>query len=163
MTRQDVLDILRENIRDDYGEARCDRLGLPQLAVDNATSESLRAFMEIHEEISRRVDSSHFRTRYIGIATSTGGYGVSYYRDPIISKAANRNNREIQAICLPTKQQWRGIIEVYFSGHDEVPVESTDILNVGTRAGQPVFHVRNSPTAQFVRQTIEAFGQSSLS
>ncbi len=160
--RQTVLDILRDNIRDDYSEARHDRRVLPRQAVDNASPESLRAFAEIHEEISRLVDPSHIRTRYIGIGTSTGGYGVSYYRNPVISKATNRTNTEIQAVCLPTKPQWQGVLEVYFSGHAQAPVESTDIQIVGTRAGQPVFHVRNAPTLRFVMQTIDAFRRSSI-
>ena len=160
--RLDVLRILRDNIRDDYSEARRDRRVLPRRAVDNATSESLRAFLQIHEELSQLIDTSHIRTRYIGVGTSTGGYGVSYYRNPIISKAANRTNEEIQAVCLPTKPQWRGILEVYFSGHDESPVQSPDTQVVGTRAGQPVFHVRNALTPRFVRQTINAFRRSSL-
>ena len=160
--RHAVLDILRDNIRDDCGEARPDRRALPRQAVDNATAESLRAFAEIHERLSHLVDPSHIRTRYIGVGTSTGGYGISYYRNPIISKATNRTNAEIQAVCLPTKLHWQGILEVYFSGHDEAPVESTDIQIVGTRAGQPVFHVRNVPTPRFVRQTIDAFRRSSI-
>ena len=160
--RQFVLSILRDNIRDDYAEARPDRQCLLLQAVDTATSESLQAFADIHEELSRLVGPSHIRTRYIGVGTSTGGYGVSYYQYPIISKAANRSNKEVQAVCLPTKPAWRGIIEVYFSGHDEVPVEATDVQNVGTRAGHPVFHVRHAPTRRFVRQTINAFRNSSL-
>ena len=165
MTRREqqaVLNILRDNIRDDYGEARPDRRVLPRQAVDNATPESLRAFVEIHEELAQLVDPSHIRTRYIGVGTSTGGYGISYYRDPVISRATNRTNREIQAVGLPTKPQWQGTLEVYFSGHDEPPVQSTDTQMVGTRAGRPVFHVRNAPTSQFVRQTIDAFRRSSI-
>ena len=161
--RKDVLDLLRDNIRDDYREAGPDVRDLPQQAVDTATPESLRAFLEIHEELSRLVDRRHIRTRYTSVATSTGGYGISYYRDPIISKATNQSNKEIQAVCLPTKPQWRGVLEVYFCGHDELPVESTDVQIVDTRAGQPVFRVRNAPTSRFVRQTIYAFRQSSLS
>lgn len=160
--RHAVLDILRDNIRDDYSEARPDRRALPRQAVGNATAESLRAFAEIYEVLSHLVDPSHIRTRYIGVATSTGGYGVSYYRNPIISKATNRANTEIQAVCLPTKPQWQGILEVYYCGHDESPVESTDIQIVGTRAGQPVFRVRNEPTPRFVRQTIDALRRSSI-
>ena len=160
--RHAVLDILRDNIRDDYGEARPGRQALPRQAVDNATTESLRAFLEIHEELLKLVGPSHIRTRYIGVRTSTGGYGLSYYRNPIISKATNRTNTEIQAVCLPTKPQWQGILDVYFCGHDQTPVESTDIQIVGTRAGQPVFHVRNAPTPRFVRQTIDAFRRSSI-
>ena len=160
--RPAVLGMLRDNIRDDYGEARPDRQALARQAVDNATTESLRAFLEIHEELSQLVGPSHIRTRYIGVGTSTGGYGLSYYRNPIISKATNRTNTEIQAICLPTKPQWQGILEVYFSGHREAPVESTDVQTVGTRAGQSVFHVRNEPTPRFVRQTVDAFRRSSI-
>ena len=160
--RQFVLSILRDNIRDDYAESRPDRLILPRQAVDTATSESLQAFADIHQELSRLVDPSHIRTRYTGVRTATGGFGFSCYQYPIISKAANRSNKEIQAVCLPTKPVWRGIMEVYFSGHDEVPVEATDVQNVGTRAGHPVFQVRHAPTRRFVRQTIDAFRNSSL-
>lgn len=88
-----MLDILRDNIRDDYGESRCDRMVLPEQAVDNATPESLRAFLQIHEELTQLVDRSHIRTRYTGPVTPTGDYGLSYYRSPIISKAANRTNQ----------------------------------------------------------------------
>ena len=159
--QQTVLDILGDNIRDDYSEANGDRRDLARQAVDNASEESLHAFVKIHEELSRLVGSSHIRTRYTH-GTSTGGYGVSYYRDPIISKATNRTNTEIQTVCLPTKRRWRGVLEVYFSGHAQAPVESTDIKTVGRRAGQPVYRVRNAPTAQFASQTIEAFRRSSI-
>lgn len=159
--QQTVLDILRDNIRNDYSEARGNRTDLPRQAVDNATEESLRAFAEIHEELSHLVDPIHIRTRYTD-RTSTGGYGVSYYRNPIIDKATNRTNTEIQTVCLPTKPKWQGVLEVYFSGHAQAPVESTDIKTVGCRAGQPVYRVRSAPTPQFVRQTIDAFRRSSL-
>ena len=159
--QQTVLDILSDNIRHDYSEARDDRRDLARQAVDNATEESLRAFAKIHEELSRLVGPSHIRTRYTH-ATSTGGYGVSYYRDPIISKATNRTNAEIQTVCLPTNPRWRGVLEVYFSGHAQAPVQATHIETVGCRAGQPVYRVRNAPTAQFVSQTIDAFKRSSI-
>ncbi len=159
--RQMALDILCDNIRGDYSEARDDRRALPRQAVDNASVESLRAFAEIHEEFSRLVGPSHIRTRYTD-QTATGGYGVSYYRDPIISKKTNRTNLEIQTICLPTKPKWRGVLEVYFSGHAQAPVESADIETKGRRAGQPVYRVRNAPTPQFVSQIIDAFGRSSI-
>ena len=159
--QQAVLDILLHNIRDDYAEGKGDKGALPRQAVNNASVESLRAFAEIHEELSRLVGPSHIRTRYTH-GTATGGYGVSYYRDPIITKATNGANREIQAICLPTKPKWRGVLEVYFSGHAQAPVESADIEIVDRRAGQPVYRVRNAPTPQFVSQTIDAFGRSSI-
>jgi hypothetical protein len=159
--QQVVLDILLDNIRGDYAEASGDRRALPRQAVDNASAESLRAFIEIHEGLSRLVGPSHIRTRYTH-GTATGGYGVSYYRDPIITQATNRANREIQAICLPTKPKWRGVLEVYFSGHAQAPVESADIEIVDRREGLPVYCVRNAPTPQFVSQTIEAFGRSSI-
>ena len=161
--QQTVLELLTENIRDDYGEARPDRLDLPQRAVDNAIPASLRASVEIHEELSQLVDPSHIRTRYVGVRTSSWAYGLSYFRAPIISKATNGTNTEIQSVCLPTKPKWQGILEVYFSGHDEPPVQSTDIHEEArTRAGQPVFRVRNAPTPQFVRETIGAFSRSSI-
>ena len=161
--REVVLDILRDNVREDYREANPDMRELPQLAVDTATPESLRAFIEIHWELSQHVERRRIRTRYTWVATSTGGFGISYYRDPIISRASNSKNREIQAVCLPMKPPWQGILEVYCSGHDKVPVESTDVQIVGSRAGQPVFRVRNVPTPRFARQTIDAFRHSSLS
>ena len=160
-SQQTVLDILRDNIRDDYSEARGDRRDLPRQAVDNATEASLRAFAEIHEKLSHLVDPSHLRTRYTH-GTATGGYGVSYYRNPIISKATNRTNPEIQTVCLPTRPKWQGVLEVYFSGHAQAPVQSTNIETAGRRAGQPVYRVRNSPTPQFIRQTIDAFRRSSV-
>ena len=159
--QQAVLDILLDNIRDDYAEGKGDRGALPRQAVDNASVESLRAFAEIHEALSRLVGPNHIRTRYTH-RTATGGYGVSYYRDPIITNRTNRANREIQAICLPTKPKWRGVLEVYFSGHAQAPVESTDIEIVDRREGLPVYCVRNAPTSQFVSQTIDAFGRSSI-
>ena len=156
-----ALDTLCDNIRGDYSEASDDRRALSRQAVDNASLESLRAFAEIHEELSHLVGPSHIRTRFTD-RTATGGYGVSYYRDPIITKETNRTNLEIQTICLPTKPKWRGVLEVYFSGHAQAPVESADIESEGRRAGQPVYRVRNAPTPQFVRQTIDAFGRSSI-
>ncbi len=159
--RQMALDTLCDNIRGDYSEASDDRRALSRQAVDNASLESLRAFAEIHEELSHLVGPSHIRTRFTD-RTATGGYGVSYYRDPIITKETNRTNLEIQTICLPTKPKWRGVLEVYFSGHAQAPVESADIEIEGRRAGQPVYRVRNAPTPQFVRQTIDAFGRSSI-
>lgn len=159
--QQTVLNILHDNIRDDYAEARDDRRDLARQAVVNASEESMRAFVEIHEELSRLVGPSHIRTRYTH-ATSTGGYGVAYYRDPIISKTANLTNREIQAVCLPTNPKWRGVLEVYFRGHAQAPVDSTDIETLGHRAGQPVYRVIHAPTPQFVSQTIDAFKRSSI-
>lgn len=159
--QQVALEIILDNIRDDYAEARGDRRALPRQAVENASAESLGAFVEIHEELSRLVGPSHIRTRYTH-GTATGGYGVSYYRDPIITNRTNRANREIQAIFLSTKPKWRGVLEVYFSGHAQAPVESEDIEIVDRRAGQPVCRVRNEPTPQFVSQTINAFGRSSI-
>ena len=156
-----ALDTLCDNIRGDYSEASDDRRALSRQAVDNASLESLRAFAEIHEELSHLVGPSHIRTRFTD-RTATGGYGVSYYRDPIITKETNRTNLEIQTICLPTKPKWRGVLEVYFSGHAQAPVESADIEIEGRRSGQPVYRVRNAPTPQFVRQTIDAFGRSSI-
>ena len=165
MTQQQgqiVLDLLRDNIRDDYAEAGPGGQHWPQEAVDNATPQSLHAFSEIHEALSRLVRPAHIRTRHIGVRASTGGYGLAYYRAPIMSKATNRTNKEVQAVLLPTKPRWRGFLEVYYSGHDEAPVEATGIRTVGPRAGQPVFHVRSAPSPQFVRQTITAFSRSSL-
>lgn len=160
--RQIVLDILTGSIRDDYREAAPDLRNLPLQAIDCATPESLQAFVEIHEALCQLVSPNHIRTRYIGVRTSTGGYGLAYYQAPITSKVTNRTNKEIQAVLLPIKPRWRGFLEVYYSGHDEKPVESTDIEAVGTRAGKPVFHVRSTPSPQFVRQTIDAFRRSSL-
>lgn len=159
--RQIVLDILLDNIRDDYSEASVDRRDLPRQAVDNASEESLRAFASIHTELSHLVGPSHFRTRYTH-GTATGGYGVSYYRNRIFSKATNRTNPEIQTVCLPTNPKRKGVLEVYFSGHAQAPVESADIKTVGRRAGQPVYRARNAPTSQFVRQVIDAFRRSSI-
>ena len=155
-------DILRDNIRDDYGEDRPNRRVLRGRAVDNATSESLRSFVEIHTELSQLVHPADFVTRYIGVAASTGVNRVCCFRNRIISKASNRTNTEIQAMCHPSKSEWQGSPEVHFSGHDKIPVKSQVIQAVGTREGQPAFRERKAPTARFVRQTIDAVRNSSL-
>ena len=155
-----MLEVLLGNIRSDYGESRPDRRGLPQLAAGNSSSESLRAFLDIHEEISGLVDSRNFRTRYEGVASANGAYGILYYRDRIISKRVNRANKEIQFVGLPTKPSWRGFLLAYFSGHGTAPMEGAEI--VGRRAGMPVFRIRSAPSDQVAKQMGEAFRTSSL-
>ena len=151
--RANVLNILRDNIHPDYGESQPHRQDLPQQAVDNATAESLRAFLDIHEALSQFVECDHIRTRYIGVGTSTGGYGLSYHRSTIVYGA---RDSEIQAILLPTKPRHRGALDVYFSGHARVPIRGANEVP-GRRVGLPVFRAISDPTPQFVRQTIAAF------
>ena len=156
-----MLEVLLGNIRSDYGESRPDRRGLPQLAAGNASSESLRAFLDIHEEISGLVDSRNFRTRYEGVASANGAYGILYYRDRIISKRVNRANKEIQFVGLPTKPSFREdsclLTSVVTA---RLPMEGAEI--VGRRAGMPVFRIRSAPSDQVARQMGEAFRTSSL-
>ena len=159
MTQQDretVLNLLRNKIHPDYGEAQTHRQGLPQEAVDNSTAESLRAVLDIHEAFSQLVECDHIRTRYIGAGTSTGGYGLSYHRSPIVYRA--RDN-EIQAVLLPTKPGYRGVLDVYFSGHARAPIREAKEVP-GRRVGLPVFRAISTPTPQFVRQTIDAFSNA---
>ena len=160
--RQEVLQILRGNICDGFVEAQPARQGLPQQAIETATSESLQAFLDIHEGLSRIVDSSRMRTRYTGVRSSTGGYGIAYYRDPITGSTTNRTNREIQAVLLPTKPNWYGALEMYFSGHSRPPVPADDVESEGTREGHPVFRVRSTPSRRLVSQSISALSNSAI-
>ena len=159
MTQQDretVLNLLTNKIHPSYGESQTHRWGLPREAVDNATADSLRAFLDIHEALSQLVECDHIRTRYIGAGTSTGGYGLSYHRSPIVYRA--RDN-EIQAVLLPTKPGYRGMLDVYFSGHARAPIRGANEIP-GRRAGHPVFRVISAPTPQFVRQVIDVFSSA---
>ena len=154
--RETVLNLLRNKIHPDYGESQPRRQGLPQQAVDNATPESLRAFLDIHEALSQFVECDHIRTRYIGVRASTGGYGLSYHRSTIVYGA---RDSEIQAVLLPTKPRYSGVLDVYFSGHARVPIRGANEVpsRLGRRVGLPVFRAISDPTPQFVRQTIAAF------
>ena len=165
--------LLRRHIHPDYGEASDSRKELPQQAVDNATSESLLAFMTIHEEIVNLVAPNTYRTRYVGVATSTGGFGISYYTDPIVSKATNRSNTEIQAILLPTKSAHRGSLELYCSGHEREPasighwrIERLPSGEPKLRAGLPVFRgtvrPRGDNVDEITAQLTTAFTSSSI-
>ena len=171
--RRTVLELLATNLHEDYAESRPDRQHLPRLATDFASAASLRALVEIHQHLTGIVDPRSYRTRYIGVQTSTGGYGISYYRDPVISKATNRTNKEIMAVLLPTKMVWGGFIESYLSGHDESPITVPTQCNEAERErnrdpdlklrdGRPVFHVIGAPSDQFLSQLIESFTRSSL-
>lgn len=153
---ENIVDLLRDYIHPDYGEAQDRRQSLPRQAVENATSESCRVFLEIHEALSRLVNRDQIRTRYIGEGTSTGGYGLAYHRGPVVRRA--RDN-EIQAVLLPTKLQYSGMVDVYFSGHASAPIQGAVVVP-GRRAGLPVFRVISAPTPQFVRETITAFGNA---
>ena len=151
--RETVLNLLRNKIHPDYGEAQTHRQDLPREAVDNSTAESLRAFLDIHEALSQLVECDHIRTRYTGVRASE--YGLSYFRDPIVYRA---RNMEIQAVLLPLNASYHGMLVVYFSGHEEAPVNATDFRIEGNpRAGLPVFRVISGPAPQFVQQTIAAF------
>ena len=158
--RQNVLNLLRDYIHPDNGEAQANRQDLPQQAVATATPESCRAFLEIHEALSRLVDRFHIRTRYTGLQTATRGYGLAYRRDPV---RRGSPNTEVQAVLLPTNPDFRGMLEIYFSGHNELPVDTNDAETVDPpRQGFPVFRARFLPTPQLIRQSIDAFRRSGL-
>lgn len=158
--REAVLILLRNNIHPDYGEAQAHRQGLPREAVDISTAESLRAFLEIHEALSQLVECDHIRTRYTGVQTAARGYGLAYRRDPV---RRGSPNTEVQAVLLPTNPDFRGMLEIYFSGHNELPVDTNDAETVEPpRQGFPVFRARFMPTPQLIRQSIDAFRRSGL-
>lgn len=61
--QQTVLGILKDNLRPGSSEAEdAGKRRLPIDAVCNATPDSLRAFLKVHEAIADFVEPDHFRT-----------------------------------------------------------------------------------------------------
>ena len=163
--QQAVLKILTDNLRSGSSEAENpNKQHLPAQAVSNATLDSLRAFIEIHEAISAIVGPGHYRTRHAG-RTSTEGYGLAYYTRPM-GDGPRARGKEIQSILLPTKANMRGCIEAYFRGHDASPISTPLIHNnrVGDVIidGRPAFRIIGRPSTQLTEQIIYASRISSL-
>ena len=155
---QTVLRILRDNIRG-RSEARENKLYLPEMAVRNATPESLSAVIDIHNTLAGLVPPGNYRTRHTG-RTSTGGYGISYQTLPV-GDGPKAPGIEIQGVLLPTRDAWGGFLEVYFRGHRQAPVEGA--ADTGeTKAGLPVFRVTQRPSPGYANGVINAFRNSIL-
>ncbi len=153
-----VLDILRTNIRTGSSEAEEYKQHLPEQAVRNATPDSLRAFIQVHNTLADLVGNDHYRTRHTG-RTSTRGYGIAYYTHPFGNRQKGRG--EIQGILLPTRDDYSGLLEAYLVGHRHAPVEGA--IHTGeTRAGFPVFRVTLRPNPDYVNNLINEFRNSTL-
>ncbi len=155
-----VLDILRTNIRTGSSEAEEYKQHLPEQAVRNASLNSLRAFIQVHNALVDLVGSDHYRTRHTD-RTSTRGYGITYFTQPFGNRQRGRG--EIQGILLPTSDDYSGLLEAYLVGHSRAPFEgATPTRSNEIRAGFPVFQVTLIPTRVFVNDLINAFRSSAL-
>ena len=153
---QTVGDILRLNIRPGSGEDAPGRQQLPNDAIENATTESMNAFLEIFEAITSHVPPSHYRTRYAAM-TRSSGYGISFY-----TRSTNAHGRRrIQSVLLPTKETYRGYLDTYLAGHHESPVTATPIGS-WPRGDELEFWIIEHPTRRFVNEVIRAFENSAL-
>ncbi len=156
-----VLDILDANIQPGSRLAQADYADRPRMAVDNATPESLRGFIEIYEALSGLIHPDNVKTRNVE-QTWRESYGVHYFTRPIPDFGRARGN-QIQANLLPTRPELSGYLVVYFVGHMTLPVEAEDSGQTGeTKAECPVFWAVNRPTATFVSGVIDAFSRSVL-
>jgi len=155
---QTVLRILRDNIRTGSSEAEEYKQHLPEQAVRNATPDSLRTFIQVHNTLADLVGSDHYRTRHTD-RTSTRGYGIAYYTHPFRNRQKGRG--EIQGILLPTSNDYSGLLEACFVGHRQAPVEGA--ADTGeTKAGLPVFRVTQRPSPGYANGVINAFRNSIL-
>ena len=155
--RQTALDILRFNTHPDRAESAPSRRRLPEEAVNNATPDSLRAFVEVFEEISHLLPPSHYRTRYTD-RTRTLGYGITFYTR---STDSPHRTARIQSVLLPTKQDYAGCLEAYIAGHDESPVTS-DPVAIYPRWGTNEYWIIDQPSPRLVRELVQAFHDSAL-
>lgn len=158
--RQTVLAILKDNLRPGSSEAGDSKRNLPAQAVSNATFESLRAFLRIHEAISKIIGPDHYRTRHAG-RTSKERIGLVYVTHPMAD--GKRARVQIQTLQLPLRPDWNGYIHAVLSGHARPPVQAEYIETIGApRSGKPVFLVTGKPTHRLCEELISAFRASSL-
>ena len=158
--RQTVFGLLRENLRTGSSEAEdAGKRHLPNEAVANATPESLRAFLKVHQAISEIVGPDHYRTRHAG-RTSKDRIGLAYVTRPMVE--GRRARTQIQTLQLPLRPGWSGYIHAALSGHVEVPLVADYHEIIGTRVEMPVFLVTSRPTPEFSEGLISAFSTSSL-
>ena len=156
-----VLDILNANIQPGSRLAQPAYADRPRTAVDNATPESLRGFMEIYEALSGLVHPDNVKTRNVE-QTWREAYGLHYFTKPIPDFGRAPGN-QIQANLLPMRPELSGYMVVYFVGHTILPVEAEHFGQTGeTKAGHPVFWAVNRPPATFVSGIIDAFNRSVL-
>ena len=158
--RQAVLDILRDNLRPGSSEAKDPKKRrLPECAVSDATPDSLRAFLKVHEAISDIIGADHYRTRH-AIGHSKDRIGLTYVTHPMID--GKKARVQIQTLQLPLKPIWSGYIHAALSGHEQAPVKAECVEIIDRRAGKPVFLVTGKPTPEFCEELIAAFNASSL-
>jgi len=156
-----VLDILDANIQPGSRLAQADYADRPQMAVDNATHESLRGFIEVYEALGELISPDNVKTRNVE-QTWRESYGLHYFTRPIPDFGRARGN-QIQANLLPILSELSGYLVVYFQGHVIPPVEAEHSGQTGeTKAECPVFWAVNRPTAAFVSGVIDAFSRSAL-
>ncbi len=156
-----ILDIFEANIRPGSRLAEPDYSDRPRMAVDNATPDSLRGFIEIYEALNGLIHSDNVKTRNVEQSWKEA-YGLHYFTRPIPDYGRARGN-QIQANLLPIRPELSGFLVVYFVGHMNPPVEAEDSGQTGeTKVECPVFWVVNQPTAAFVSDVIGAFSRSVL-
>ena len=156
-----VLDIFDANIQPGSSLAEPDYSDRPRMAVDNATNESLRGFMEVYEALGELISPDNVKTRNVE-QSRWKSYGSHYFTNPIPDSGRARGN-QIQANLLPIRPELSGYLVVYFVGHMVLPVEAEDSGQTSeTKAECPVFWAVNQPTVAFVSDVIGAFSRSVL-
>ena len=156
-----VLEILLTYIQPGSRLAQPGYSDRPRMAVDNASPESLRGFIEIYEALSELINPNNVKTRNVE-QTWRESYGLHYFTKPIPDVGRARGN-QIQANLLPINPELSGCLVVYFVGHTLLPVEAEHSGQTGeTKAECPVFWTVNRPTRVFVSGIIDAFSGSVL-
>lgn len=156
--REEAHRMLSEHIRLGYSEDSADKRRLIPKVIDLATSDVLRAFVEVNRTLLDRVAQDRVRTRAAD-RTSTASIGLRY------DTGKGARPTEILSVLLPTKPRWAGQIEAYIRGHDRAPIDTGDyVKETGeTVAGKPVYRVIATPSPKLVRQLLSAFAGSALS
>ena len=154
--RDDVVEILRASILEERGEGRAPLQHLPDVAVENASAESLGAFRIVFEALSAQVPESHYRTRYTH-KIAPRGYGIMFCTRP----ANETRLRHIQCVMLPTRARFNGQLEAYVYGHRDSPLTAAP-AEVIPRRNDTVFRYVERPTATLVSELIRAFQSSAL-
>ncbi len=154
--RDDVLEILTANILEERVEGEAHRQDLPDKAVNNASTESLKAFIRVFEGLSSQVPESHYRTRGTD-RNATHGYGIEFYTRP----TNVRGRLRIQSVLLPTRERFGGQIEAYLAGHSESPLTAIPRECTRRRDGFAYGYVE-PPTELLVREMVSAFQNSAL-
>ena len=156
MLHAEIRTVLQSAVWPGTSEGTPEKQHLIDDAASNATAESVRVFLRVHEHHSGHLPEGHYRTRHAG-RTKTEGIGIIYYNRPV-----NRPRKtEIRSILLPTKPRWPGYIELYLRGHDSCPIDARDVEELDALiAGKPVFHVIHRPSPLFIDQFIDQVDRS---